>query len=234
MPKGKLYLIPTPLGDSIEEALPPQAIEIIRSLSDFIVEDERTARRFLSKVGMPRPIAQLRFGRLSEHTKPHEYDRLINPLLAGTPVGLLSEAGCPCVADPGSVLVRLAHRRKVEVVPLVGPSSILLALMASGLSGQNFAFNGYLPKERSPRIRRIHELSRLARTQGQTQIFIETPYRNNHMMEDLLGQLDPETRVCVAMQLGTRDQWIETKTVSEWGSKKPDLDGRNVVFLIGK
>jgi len=230
---GKLYLIPTPLGGEPEDSLPLGNIEVIRSLDEFIVEDERTARRFLATLDLKRPIKELQFRRLSEHTRESEFLGLLKSLQNGKSVGLLSEAGCPCVADPGSSLVRLAHEKGIEVVPLVGPSSILLALMASGLNGQSFAFVGYLPKERSARIRRIHELESLVRRQGQTQLFIETPYRNNHMLEDLLGQLEPHTRLCLAVEVGSPKAWIQTKTVAEWLKKAPDLNGRPTMFAIG-
>jgi len=234
MHKPTLYLIPTTLGDSpLKSVLPDGVIHIIHSLDEFIVEDVRTARRFLAFIKHPRPIVELKFSVLSEHTLKSQVPSFLNSIMQGKSIGLLSEAGCPCIADPGSVVVELAHRRGIEVVPLVGPSSILLALMASGLNGQNFAFVGYLPKERSPRIRAIHELEHLVRTKHQTQLFIETPYRNNHMVEDLLAQCQPETRLCIAADLTLPTQFIQTKTIAEWKGKVPDLGRRPVVFLIG-
>lgn len=234
MAHGKLFLIPTPVGGDLGESLPPAVLEVIRGLGEFIVEDERTARRFLSKVGLDRPIREIQLRRLSEHTRESEYSGLLRSIVNGKNVGLLSEAGCPCVADPGSPLVKLAQSLGVEVIPLVGPSSIVLALMASGLGGQNFAFVGYLPKERSARIRRIHELEHLVRRQEQTQLFIETPYRNNHVLEDLLDQLDPNTHLCLAVEVGSPNASIQTKQVVEWIKMAPDLSGRPTVFLIGK
>ena len=153
--------------------------------------------------------------------------------MAGKDVGLLSEAGCPCVADPGSLLVQCAHEKGIEVVPLVGPSSLMLALMGSGLNGQNFAFVGYLPKEQSARIQKLKELERTAKSKGQTQLFIETPYRNNHMIEDILAHCQPDTRLCLAADLTMPTQFIQTKTVSEWRKAKSDLDKRPTVFLLG-
>jgi len=232
--KGKLFLIPTTLGSADpKSSLPESVIAKIQSLDEFVVEEVRTARRFLSPLKMATPIRELKFHELSEHTKPAEIPSFLESAMNGKDVGLLSEAGCPCVADPGSLLVQCAHQKGIEVVPLVGPSSLMLALMGSGLNGQNFAFVGYLPKEQGARIQKLKELERLARKTGQAQLFIETPYRNNHMVEDILAHCQPDTRLCLAADLTLPTQFIQAKTVSDWRKAKPDLNKRPTVFLIG-
>lgn len=230
--RGKLYLIPVTLGDvDATKHLPLSLIESIAHVRHFVVEDIRSARRILVQVGFKGLIDELTFYPLNKNTDSVEISAFLQPAMGGLDVGLLSEAGNPCIADPGATLVALAHRRRVEICPLVGPSSILLALISSGLNGQQFAFNGYLPKDRNLRIERIKQLEKGVE-KGETQIFMETPYRNNHMMEDLLNTLKPETRLCVAVDLTLPTQHIEMKKVKTW-NEIPNLHKRPAIFLIG-
>lgn len=235
MAKGKLYLIPTPIGDRpVWDVLPASNRTVIDSIDYFIVEDIRSARRFLSKAGISRPIDSLRFAELNEHTAPAEVSALFAPLLTGTDAGVLSEAGLPGVADPGADAVALAHIHGIEVVPLVGPSSILLALMASGLNGQSFAFNGYLPVKPPERAKAIRFFERRALTEGQSQLFIEAPYRNGKLMEQLVQTLGAETRLTVAVELTAPGGRIETRTAGEWRRRPlPELNKRPAIFIIG-
>lgn len=235
MAKGKLYLIPTPIGDRpVWDVLPASNRTVIDSIDYFIVEDIRSARRFLSKAGISRPIDSLRFAELNEHTAPAEVSALFAPLLTGTDAGVLSEAGLPGVADPGADAVALAHIHGIEVVPLVGPSSILLALMASGLNGQSFAFNGYLPVKPPERTRAIRFFERRALSEGQSQLFIEAPYRNVKLMEQLVQTLGDQTRLTVAVDLTAPDERIETHTAGEWRRcQLPEMNRRPAIFIIG-
>jgi hypothetical protein len=235
MAKGKLYLIPTPIGDRpVWDVLPASNRTVIDSIDYFIVEDIRSARRFLSKAGISRPIDSLRFAELNEHTAPAEVSALFAPLLTGTDAGVLSEAGLPGVADPGADAVALAHIHGIEVVPLVGPSSILLALMASGLNGQSFAFNGYLPVKPPERTRAIRFFERRALSEGQSQLFIEAPYRNVKLMEQLVQTLGDQTRLTVAVDLTAPDERIETHTAGEWRRRQlPEMNRRPAIFIIG-
>ena len=235
MAKGKLYLIPTPIGDRpVWDVLPASNRTVIDSIDYFIVEDIRSARRFLSKAGISRPIDSLRFAELNEHTAPAEVSALFAPLLTGTDAGVLSEAGLPGVADPGADAVALAHIHGIEVVPLVGPSSILLALMASGLNGQSFAFNGYLPVKPPERVQAIRRFERRAHAEGQSQLFIEAPYRNVKLMEQLLQTLAPETRLTVAMDITAPGEFIRTLRVREWrAAELPAMNKRPAIFIIG-
>ncbi len=235
--KGKLYLIPNSLGsDDLNSILPQGNFDIIKSIQTFIVEDLRTARRFLSKAGHAGNIDQLEFYVLNEHTNTNEISDYLETIKLGKDMGLLSDAGVPCVAEPGAAIVSLAQNAGIQVVPLVGPSSILLGLMASGFNGQNFAFVGYLPKEKNERIRRIKELESRVYKEDQTQLFIETPYRNNQMFESLLTQCNPETKVCVACDISLPSEYIVTHKVHDWKKlkAKPDLHKRNTLFLIYK
>lgn len=235
MAKGKLYLIPTPIGDRpVWDVLPASNRTVIDSIDYFIVEDIRSARRFLSKAGISRPIDSLRFAELNEHTAPAEVSALFAPLLTGTDAGVLSEAGLPGVADPGADAVALAHIHGIEVVPLVGPSSILLALMASGLNGQSFAFNGYLPVKPPERVKAIRFFERRALTEGQSQLFIEAPYRNVKLMEQLVQTLGAQTRLTVAVDLTAPGERIETRTAGEWRRcRLPEMNRRPAIFIIG-
>jgi len=232
MAHGTLYLIPTPLGESpLGSVIPAEVRALAARLDTFIVEHPKTARGFLKQIDTATPLQQLALMELSEHTKPAELDVLIAPLLAGKDVGLISEAGCPAVADPGGNLVRLAHRKGIRVVPLVGPSSIMLALMASGLNGQRFAFHGYLPVDKAERKKKLQELEAASRRRDETQIFIETPYRNRQLLEAIVETCEAETELCVASGLTTPDERIETRTIRQW-AKAPPPEREPAVFLL--
>ena len=219
-----LYAIPTPLGGEPQDALPAPALATIRSIKDFAVENAKSARAFLGALGMP--VRELSIVTIEEKTD------LLAPLRAGRPLGLLSEAGCPAIADPGAQLVEAAHREGFRVVPLIGPSSITLALMASGLEGQRFAFCGYLPREGAPRAKRIRELETRSRRERETEIFIETPYRNEALFSALLEGCAPATRLCVAADLTLSTESVRTRTVAEWRQSKGAIGKRPAVFLL--
>lgn len=228
-----LYLIPNLLGETpVEQVLPAYNHDIIMGIRHFIVEDVRTARRFLKQVDRSIDIDQLTFYTLNKHTKPDEISGMLKPLEEGNPMGVISEAGCPAVADPGADVVAIAQRKGLQVVPLVGPSSIILAVMGSGFNGQSFAFNGYLPIEPDERIKTLKKLEQRAYTENQTQLFIETPYRNAKMVADILKACRPQTHLCIAAGLTTADEYIRTRTVKEWGGKLPNLDKVPCIFLI--
>lgn len=228
-----LYLIPVTLGDtSIESVLPPRNKEIIINIRHFIVEDVRSARRFLKKVEKEIDIDSLTFYPLNKHTSPEDISDYLNPLIGGHSVGVLSEAGCPAIADPGADVVAIAQRKGLKVVPLVGPSSILLAVMGSGFNGQSFAFHGYLPIEAGERAKKLKMLEQRVYSEDQTQLFIETPYRNNKMLDDILLHCRPQTKVCIAAALTCEDEFIRTKMVKEWQKKKPDLSKIPCIFLL--
>ena len=219
MEKGKIYMIPTTLGDSnIDSVIPKDVQQIIIETKYFIVENIKTTRRFLKKVEREIDIDRLHFSVLNKHTSPTELESFLNPILEGNNIGVISEAGCPGVADPGSDIVSMAHAKNIKVVPLIGPSSILLALIASGMNGQNFCFNGYLPKERNLRIKKIKELERQA-INGATQIFMETPFRNNHLMEDLLKHCSPNSTLCIAADISLENEFIYSKKIIDWKKK---------------
>lgn len=231
---GSLFLIPNLLGEgNPEEILPANVLRIVRELRIFIVEDIRTARRFLSKCKIPTPIDSLTFYELNEHTTATEIIHYLDPAKEEN-IGLLSEAGVPGVADPGADIVRLAHQKNIRVVPLVGPSSILLAVMASGLNGQNFAFNGYLPVKRPERISKIKQLEKKALLDNQTQLFIEAPYRNMQLLEDILSVCASSTLIGIAADITLGTELIKTQTVEQWRKKMPELHKRPAIFLIGK
>ena len=206
----------------------------MRSLDYYIVENLRSARRFLSAISIGRPIDQLHFEELNEHTALHEIEKLILPLLNGHDAGLISEAGVPAVADPGNELVALCHKKGIKVVPLVGPSSIIMALMASGANGQSFAFNGYLPVRSAERIKAIRHFESRAVRERQSQIFIEAPYRNEKLIADLLATCSPETRLCIAADITTPNEFILTRSVAEWRkmSPRPSIDKRPAIFIL--
>jgi len=227
-----LYAVPTPLGGPAAESLPGPALQIIRDLRDFVAENAKTARAFLAAVGMPCALRDLRVEVLDEHTPADAVRALLAPLREGRPLGLLSEAGCPAIADPGALLVAAAHREGHRVVPLVGPSSIVLALMASGLEGQRFAFCGYLPRDKAAREDRIRGLERRSRTERATQIFIETPYRNEAMVASLLRVCAPQTRLCVATDLTLPQQAVAVRSIAGWRSAPPQPGRRPSVFLL--
>lgn len=234
MNKGTLYLIPVPLGpNSPEEVLPAPVLERTRQLSHFVAEHAKSARAFLKAASHPLPLQQIAISELNEHTREADVAALLAPLHAGDDVGLISEAGCPAVADPGANLVAQAQKEGIRVVPMIGPSSLLLALMASGLSGQNFAFHGYLPAKEDERKKRLKELEAESRKHRQTQLFIETPYRNRQMLETLLGNCAPQTRLCVATDLSLPSESVTTHLISAWRKKEaPDFDRRPTVFLL--
>lgn len=235
MSPAPLYLIPAPLAETdFANIFPNFNLEIINEIDHYVVEELRTARRLLRKMNINKPIDQLTFAEINEHAKNVNYNEILRPCVNGHPMGLLSEAGTPCVADPGSKVVAKAHQLGIPVIPLIGPNSILLALMASGFDGQRFAFNGYLPVDRGQREREISFYESLMRKTGQTQIFIETPYRNNHFLDSLLTVCAPETRICVACNLTSPDQVIITQSVAKWKRTKIDIYKKPVIFLIGK
>jgi len=231
---GRLYLVPAWLSEDTApaEAVPAAVLERIRLLERFVVEDAKSARRYLAACGHPKPMRELAFEELNEHTPDTEVPRLLEPLLAGADVGLLSEAGVPAVADPGAKLVAAAHAHGVVVVPLVGPSSILLALMASGLEGQRFRFVGYLPADSAERRNAIAELERQSARNRETQVFIETPYRNDAMLQELISSCRPGTRLCVAADLTGPTEWIRSAPVSAWKADVPKIGKRPAIFLL--
>jgi len=230
-----LYLIPVTLGDtSIEKVLPSYNKEIILGIRHFVVEDVRSARRFLKKVERSINIDELTFYPLNKHTSPEAISGYLKPLLEGLPMGVISEAGCPAVADPGADVVAIAQRKNLKVIPLVGPSSIILSVMGSGFNGQSFAFHGYLPIEPNERIKRIKILEQRIYSENQTQLFIETPYRNNKMMEDIVKNCRPQTKLCIAANITCEGEYIKTKTIKEWQGKLPDLSKIPCIFLIYK
>ena len=231
---GTLYLIPVPLGPSApQDSLHASVLTTLRPLTHFIVEQAKTARAFLKAAGTDQPLQALQLQELNEHTKPHQFDQLLAPLRAGHDVGLLSEAGCPAVADPGADLVALAQQENIRVVPLIGPSSLLLALMASGLNGQRFAFQGYLPAKEVDRSKALRELESESRKRKQTQLFIETPYRNRAMFDAILQACQPSTRLCIATDLTLPGESIRTRSVAHWKKQTPpDIERRPTVFLL--
>ncbi|MBD3723663.1 MAG: SAM-dependent methyltransferase [Flavobacteriaceae bacterium] len=232
---GKLYLIPTTLGEMNPEDVLPQTIKrSIDFIDHFIVENEKTARRFIKSVQPDKKQSELKLSLLNKHTETSEHYKMLEPLLNGLNVGLMSEAGCPGVADPGAVIVKLAHEKGIQVVPLVGPSSILLAIMASGMNGQSFAFNGYLPIDASEKRNAIKQFEKLSQEKNQSQLFIETPYRNNKLLDDLIQILNPQTHLCIACDITLPTEFIKTKTVSEWKKNKVDLHKRPCIFIIHK
>lgn len=231
-----LYLLPVTLGDTlVSSVLPAYNKEIILGLKHFIVEDVRSARRFLKKVDSSIVIDELTFYPMGKHASNDVFASYLKPLQQGIPMGMLSEAGCPAVADPGSDVVAIAQRRGLRVIPLVGPSSMILAVMASGFNGQSFAFNGYLPINPGERIQKIKHLEQKVYQEHQTQLFIETPYRNGKMIEDLLHTCKPSTRLCIAAGITCAEEYIRTKTIKEWKSEiLPDLSKIPAIFLIYK
>jgi 16S rRNA (cytidine1402-2'-O)-methyltransferase len=231
---GNLYLIPCTLGDTpAEQVLPQHVINLARSLQHYVVEQAKTARQFLSALKHEHPIQSLHFATLNEHTGANELTTLLAPLLEGHDVGIISEAGCPGIADPGAELVNLAHQKGIRVIPLVGPSSILLALMASGMNGQCFAFHGYLPIADADRNKTITALETESASRRQTQMFIETPYRNDKLFTALLTQCKPQTLLCVATDISLGTEQIHTHSIAQWKARaKPELNKRPSLFLL--
>ena len=234
-PEGKLYLIPCTLGEYPPvTVLPLSVLEIVKSLDTFIVENAKSARAFLKSCEIIIPQSDLTLYEIDKHNSAQDISVFLKPLLEGKNAGLISEAGVPAVADPGSTIVKKAHSLGIKVVPLTGPSSLLLALMASGLEGQRFCFHGYLPIDRTERAKVLSRLEKEARQYSQTQLFIETPYRNNQLLKDICETLSPETRLCVAVNLTTSQESVITRSIREWKKQLPDLNKKPAVFLIGE
>lgn len=231
---GTLYLIPSLLNYDVPENIPQAVTDIINATDDYVVENEKSARHFLKIAGLQKLFGLLHLQVLNEHSNVKNIGELIKPLLEGKNVALLSEAGSPAIADPGSDLVRLAHKKNIKVKPVGGMSSIFMALMASGLNGQQFAFHGYLPKERDKRINKLKTLEQQLMKDGYTHIFIETPYRNSHLLEDILKECKPETLLCIASSITGPDEMIKTKPVSEWKKSLPAIHKVPAVFLMGR
>ena len=231
-----LYLIPVTLGEtSIEQVLPAYNHEVIMGIRHFIVENIRSARRFLRQTDRTFPIDDTTFFEMGKHSDERAFSQYLQPLREGKPVGVISEAGCPAVADPGADIVGIAQKEGLRVIPLVGPNSMIRAVMSSGLGGQSFAFNGYLPVDTTDRAKKLKMLETRAWTEGQTQLFIETPYRNEKMFQALLAALRPQTRLCIAAGITTQDEYIRTLRISEWkNTKLPDLSKIPAIFLINK
>ena len=230
-----LYLLPVTLGDTpLDKVLPSYNLEVIAHIRHFIVEDVRSARRFLKKVNKEFDIDSMTFYPLNKHTSPADISSYLKPLQEGNPMGVISEAGCPAVADPGADVVAIAQQKNLKVVPLVGPSSIILSVMASGFNGQSFSFNGYLPIEAGERAKKLKQLEQRVYTEQQTQLFIETPYRNNRLMEDILHHCRPQTKLCIAANITCEDQYIKTQSVKNWQGHMPDLSKTPCIFLLYK
>ncbi|WP_028375709.1 SAM-dependent methyltransferase [Leeuwenhoekiella sp. MAR_2009_132] len=230
---GKLYLIPTTLGDTAPlEVMPGMVQRIVDDLDEFVVENEKTARRFIKQLCKDKSQPSLILHPLNKHTDSSEIPAYLNSCLSGKSVGLMSEAGVPGIADPGAEVVRLAHEKGIQVVPLVGPSSILMAMMSSGMNGQNFAFNGYLPIDQKEKRQELKRLENISRDHGQSQLFIETPYRNNKLIEELCSTLSPATRLCIACDITLASEFIVTKPISVWKTKQPDIHKRPALFII--
>ena len=232
---GKLYLIPTTLGkNNPDEVLPFTVKRTIELIDDYIVENEKTARKFIKSIYPEKIQSSLLLSTLNKHTETSEHATMLQACLEGKNIGLMSEAGCPGVADPGAVIVKLAHEKGIQVIPLVGPSSILLAIMASGMNGQSFTFNGYLPIDKSEKKTALKNLEKISQDKNQSQIFIETPYRNNKMLEDILQALQPGTFLCIATDITLPTEFIKTKRASDWKKIKVDLHNRPTIFIIHK
>ena len=234
--KGIIYLIPTTLGDTAETAdvIPLKINNIINTIGEYIVENEKSARHYLKKLKIQKPLSEIILHPLNQHTPPANILTYLQAISLGKNIGIISEAGCPGIADPGAEVVRIAHEKNITVVPLVGPSSILLALMASGFNGQSFTFNGYLPKERSERIKKIKELEKIALQKQCTQLFIETPYRNTHVLDDILTNCDNNTKLCIACDITLPSEFIKTKTIGSWKKQLPDIHKKPAIFLLYK
>ena len=235
IPNGKLYLIPVTMGDcepmDVLAQTVPRAVSLINY---YIVENEKTARKFIKSILPTKNQSDLILLTLNKHTEISEHNAMIQPCLQGINVGLMSEAGCPGVADPGAVIVKLAHEKGIQVVPLVGPSSILMAMMASGLNGQSFAFNGYLPIDKQDKKQALKTFEKLSFDKNQSQLFIETPYRNNKLLEDILQTLQPNTHLCIATDISLPTEYIKTMCVAKWKKNTVDLHNRPTLFILHK
>ena len=231
---GKLYMIPVMMGEESnpKDVLPESVAKTIEMIDYYIVENEKTARRFIKKIYPEKKQPELKISLLNKHTDISEYSQMLQPCLNGINVGLMSEAGCPGIADPGAVIAKLAHQKGIQVVPMVGPSSILMGMMASGFNGQSFAFNGYLPIDKSEKKNVLKNFEKLSFDKNQSQIFIETPYRNNKLLEDLLQILQNDTYLCIAADITLPSEFIKTKKISEWKKTKVNLHNRPCIFII--
>ncbi len=230
---GTLYLIPVPLAKNASvKSLTPYLINTINQINEYIVENEKSARHFLKEAGLKIHQNELIIHDYGKHNRDKNNQDFLKGLLKGNDVGLMSEAGCPGIADPGANLIRIAHQKGIKIVPLVGPSSILLALMASGFNGQSFAFQGYLPIDKNQRVKKLKDLEVLAAKYHQTQLFIETPFRNQAILEDILKSCNPKTQLCIAANLTAIDEFIQTKSISEWKALIPDLHKKPAVFIL--
>lgn len=235
MATGTLYLIPVPLADeAAAKSFTPYLVETINSIKEYIVENEKTARRFLKEAGLKTPQSELIIHDYGKHNRDKADNNFFSGLLAGNDVGLMSEAGCPGIADPGADVVAEAHRKGIKVVPLVGPSSIILALMSSGFNGQGFTFHGYLPIDKEQRAKKIKDLEALIDRTKQTQLFIETPFRNNPLLEEILKSGNPKTLLCIACNVTAADEFVQTKTLAAWKKQPPDLHKKPAIFLLYK
>ena len=234
MALGTLYMVPVTLGDdNLSYVIPADVMQLVQNLEYFVVENEKSARRFLGSVKTHKPVRELNFQLLNEHSVEKDLPALIAPLLVGHNVGMLSEAGCPGIADPGALLAALAHKKNIRVTPLVGPSSILLGLMASGFNGQQFTFLGYLPSDKAARVNKLKEIEKQSQCLNETQIFIETPYRNQHMLEDILASCAANTKLCIAKNVSLETEFVVSKTIAEWKKTElPDLHKQPTVFLL--
>ncbi len=234
MKTGKLYLVPVPISEDqkLSEVLVSKDIEIVKELEYFVTETPKTARAFLKDIPLTRKIQNIKITQLDKNTQEEDLLELLSPIIKGHDMGLISDSGAPSIADPGHRLVRIAQSRGVKVMPLIGPSSIFLALMASGLNGQNFAFYGYLPKEKGRKRKKIKTLERIAQNMQQTQIFMETPYKNQHMLEDILDVCEENTYLCIAQNVMGKDEYIVTKTIKEWKREQKTLEKIPCLFLI--
>ena len=232
---AKLILFPVPIGsDNPDTSLPLYNREVLNTCHIFIVENTRTARRNLKRMGYTAPLDDVTFLELNEHTSPHDIDHYLDPIAQGEDIGLMSEAGIPCVADPGNLITSLAQRNGIEILPLVGPCSIILALMASGFNGQNFAFNGYPPIDDKSRTTLLRTLEQRIHRDSQTQIFIEAPYRNDKLLHFFASRLQPTTRICVATDITLPSQYIRTRHARQWLTNPPQLNKRPTIFLLYK
>ena len=232
---GTLYLIPVPLAENVAaKSYTPYLVNTINHIKEYIVENSKTARKFLKEAGLTTPQNELIIHDYGKHNRDSDQNDFFTGLIAGKDVGLMSEAGCPGVADPGSEIVALAHQKGIKVIPLVGPSSILLSIMASGFNGQSFTFHGYLPIDKVQRASKIKELETISEKFNQTQLFIETPFRNNPILEEILRSCKPQTKLCIACNLTAEDEFIQTKTILQWRKQVPDLHKKPVIFLLFK
>jgi 16S rRNA (cytidine1402-2'-O)-methyltransferase len=230
--ESRIYIIPSTLGSFGIDIIPQATVDAVRNLRYFIVEDVRTARRYLSKIKMPVKIDDLVFLELNEHTSSGEIEQLLLPVLEGNDMGIISDAGVPCVADPGAAVIDCAHRQNLKIVPLVGPSSILLAIMAAGMNGQNFAFAGYLPVKENEKHKRIQLLEKRSIQENQTQIFIETPYRNIQLLKSFIQTCNPLTKLCVAANITLADEFIKTLSIAEWKHTQVDIHKKPCIFVM--